>query len=78
MTIVNVIEYNRLEMIKYNRLCDEWKKENSNNIIPQQAFFGFYTSQGNFRRKGYVAFGDKRAYFAKTRKEAIKRFNDKI
>ena len=67
-------EYNRLEIIKYYNKCDEWRKENNNNIIPQQAFFGFYHN-GNFRKTGFVAFDDNKAVWKKTKKEAIEYFN---
>ena len=76
MRIQQVKDYNRDEMIRYSERVDEWKKEDKNNIIPQQAFFGFYTSQGNFRETGYVASEDKMAFWAKTKKEAINRLND--
>ena len=85
MQVLHVREYNRIEMQKYSKRCDEWQAEggyNSRQIFPQQAFYGFYTNQGQFRQTGYVAFadktaGDKRsvALWRSTKKQVIADFN---
>jgi hypothetical protein len=81
MKVVQVKEYNRIELIKYSKRCDEWVENggyNSRQFFPQQAFYGFYTRQGKFRGKGYVAFTEQRAVWRRTKKEAIKEFLKKI
>ena len=77
MKIVHVKEYNRIELDKYSKRCDEWLKKggyNSRLDFPQQAFYGFYTQQGNFRETGYVAFDQQKAVWRRTKKEAIEAF----
>jgi len=79
--VLQVKKYNSREMVEYGKKWDEWSKEggyNSNNYPPQQAFFGFYTPQGQFRQTGYVAFEQNRAYWRPTKKEAIEAFNKVI
>lgn len=64
-------------MIKYCKRCDEWSEKggfNSRQMFPQQAFYGFYTRQGQFRETGYVAFTEHKAVWRKTKKEAIEAF----
>lgn len=78
MKVLQVKEYNRIEMQKYSKRCDEWSDlggHNSGQPFPQQAFFGFYTNQGQFRQTGYVAFNDKKACWRATKKEAIEAFS---
>lgn len=72
MKVQQVKDYNRDEMVRYSKVCDEWKRKDSNSIIPQQAFFGFYTNAGNFRETGYVATEENIAIWRKTKKQAIK------
>lgn len=49
-----VKDYNRVEIQKYNEKVEEWRKENSHNIIPQVAFYGFRKENGELRKKGWV------------------------
>ena len=77
MKILPVREYNRLDLIKYEKRWDEWAGKggyNSNQLHPQQAFYCFYSQSGQFRKTGYVAFDDNRAIWRKTKKEAIAAF----
>ncbi len=77
MKIQQVKEYNRDELIDYNERVEKWKADKfSHNIIPQIPFFGFRQRNGEMRRKGYVASDENFAYFAKTKKEVLKRYYD--
>ena len=76
MQTLQVKKYNALEMVKYSKVCDDYSnKGDYSQPFPQQAFWGFYTNQGNFRETGYVAFDNRRAVLAKTKKLAVIKFN---
>jgi len=77
MKVLQVKQYNQYDLQRYSKKYDEWREKggyNTNNYPPQQAFFGFYHN-GNFRQTGYVAFDEHSAYLAKTKREAIKKYN---
>lgn len=69
--IITSKEYNRLDMQKYHNRVSEWKKENSHNIIPQIAFYGFRKRNGELKNYGYVLIKDGGAYWRKTKKELL-------
>jgi len=74
MKVMQVKNYNQIEMLRYGKRWEEWAKNfgyNSHQYPPQQAFFGFYTRGGRFREKGYVAFTEQRAVWRRTKKEAL-------
>lgn len=74
MQILQVKEYNRLDLAKYYKRVEEWKNDRyNNNIIPQIAFVGFRKKNGDFKNDGFVAFGENHAHLFKTKQEA-KRF----
>lgn len=78
--VLTALEYNAEEMRAYVKRWEEWEKEggyNSNNYPPQQAFFGFYTIQGNFKNYGYVLRTERGAHWYKTKREAIINYNKK-
>ena len=75
MKVLQVKEYNKMDMMKWNKRVELWKEENRNNIIPQIACIGFRQTDGEMKQYGYVAFGDSKAIWKKTKKEAIKAFN---
>ncbi len=68
MKIMKVSEYNRMDMIKYNKRVEEWKNTTDNNIIPQIAFVGFRNNNGSMKKSGYVAMDTHRAFYNKTLK----------
>lgn len=72
MKILQVKKYNDYDMAKYNQRVAEWQKESrfNHNIIPQIAFVGFRLDNGEMRKKGYVAFDENTAYYAKNIKDA--------
>lgn len=74
MKIQQVQEYNADDMRRYEDKLAEWKKGGDFKWMPQIAFFCFRRQNGDLRMSGYVASDDNRAFWAKTKKEAIKRF----
>ena len=76
---MQVKEYNRMEMMEYDKKCNELAEEwrQGNCSFPQQSLYGFYYN-GNFRQTGYVAFDGRRAILRKTKKQAIQDFNKMI
>lgn len=79
MKVLQVKQYNDLEMNKWEEAVEKWKEDCcSNNIIPQIAFFGFRISNGELHKTGYVAFDEHRSVRAWTKKEAIKKYNERI
>lgn len=73
MKILTALEYNKQAENKYGEACKNWKMEDGG--FPQAAFYFFSTRDGNFRRYGYVASGDHKAYWNKTKKGAIEMYH---
>lgn len=72
MEIMQTKEYNRRQNIRYDEAVAKWMKENNGNIIPQVAFYHFWTRTGNLRENGYVAINGRSHFWARTKKEVIK------
>lgn len=75
MRTIHVTEYNRLQESKWREDWDskvqEWRISQS-TAMPQLAFYIFTNSQtGEYRKTGYVAYGDNKAILRKTKKQAI-------
>ena len=73
MKALSIKEYNEQQTAKWNNDYDKAMKEvrggyRSSGCLPQLAFYIFNKSCG------YVAFGDKVHVWAKTKKEAISRY----
>ena len=78
MIIEQVKIYNARMKKKWEKDVEEWKKDkNTHNIIPQLAFYLFWNKRGYERELGYVISNSISAYWAKTKKEVINRFNKK-
>jgi uncharacterized protein YecE (DUF72 family) len=76
MKIQTVSDYNSEDMRKWQKRVDEWQEDKfTSNIIPQVAFVGFRTRTGEMRKCGYVASDENHAYYAKTKREAILKYN---
>ena len=80
MSIITMVEtmrvrqFNHQAMIKWQDAVDKWHEDRfTHNIIPQIMMYGFRTRTGDLRKVGFVAVIGKAQYWAKTRKEAIKR-----
>lgn len=73
ITVEHVKKYNQRMLKKYDQDVEAWKKEDGQNIIPQIAFYLFYTEQGDERQTGYIASIERGHYWSKTKKEAIAR-----
>jgi len=72
MIIEQVKEYNIRQKAKWYNDCD---KNDSPFNRPQIVFYLFYTLRGMEREFGYVASGNNRAIWERTKKEAIKEYN---
>lgn len=76
MIVETAKEYNTRMLKKYHKDVKEWKQDkNTHNIIPQLSFYLFWNKRGFERKIGYVASNGIGAYWARTKKEVIKRFN---
>jgi hypothetical protein len=72
MQVLQVKQYNAKQKAKYSEATSAWRPEQGG--FPQAAFYFFSTSQGQFRRKGFVAFENNKAIWRSTKKEAITAF----
>ena len=76
MIIEQVKKYNARMLAKWNKDVEEWKQDkNTHNIIPQLVFYLFWNEKGFERELGYVASNSVGAYWGRTKKEVLKRFN---
>jgi hypothetical protein len=73
MKILQVKEYNKQQLNKYHKDCHNW--DSATGGFPQIVFYLFYTNQGNERQYGYVATGNNRAYWNRTKKGVLQDWN---
>ena len=74
MEVMKVTEYNRLDLMAYDKAWKKWQDKggfNSGDYHPQQAFYCFYNRFGDFRKTGYVARDGHKAVVRATKKQAI-------
>jgi hypothetical protein len=73
MEVLSCKKYNEKQTLKWREACEKSKKANPTDwwhVRPQLAFYVFNKSYG------YVAYGDRTALWAKTKKQVIKDFKD--
>lgn len=74
--VMHVQDYNRLQEGKWR---ENWEKHQFNTqadfyTAPQLAFYVFSNNRRDYRHTGYVAFGEHKAIWRKTKKAAIAEF----
>lgn len=75
MQVLQMKDFNARETQRYYEACDKCKRYES---LPYRGFFGFFNSQGDLLTSGYVAFNEHKSIRAWTKKEAIKKYNERI
>lgn len=72
MNILQMKDFNQKEMIRYDKACDIAKENNER--LPSRCQYGFFNSQGDLLKSGYVAFDERVSVRARTKSGAIKKF----
>lgn len=76
MQVLQMKDFNQREISRYLEACSEPKRMNEQ--MPYRGHFGFFNSYGELLTSGYVAFDEHRSVRAWTKKEAIRKYNERI
>ena len=60
MQILQVIEYNNRQSVKYHEACQAW--EPNEGGFPQAAFYFMSNARGDYRKTGFVLHNNKGSY----------------